>query len=213
MAIKSPRISWLAKKVRGKKILDIGFIADEGKVPEAHIAIRANNPNAHIVGLDSNERKVKEYNFPNSVVADARKIPFPDAGFDAVVMAEVIEHIIEPYPILREIARVLEPEGRFYLTTVNPYAFFSFLKYWVFQRKVFKKDHYRSFLGNYDHKIFWEPMSLCNILETLHLEVIELTTKNLGVPYLPNLFNKILDINIWPLNKMGGYYCLIAVKK
>jgi 2-polyprenyl-3-methyl-5-hydroxy-6-metoxy-1,4-benzoquinol methylase len=55
-------------------------------------------------------------------VASAHKLPFDEASFDTVVMWEVLEHIpagTEPQAF-REIARVLRPGGRLYLST--PYA-------------------------------------------------------------------------------------------
>jgi SAM-dependent methyltransferase len=46
--------------------------------------------------------------------------PLPDAGFDAVVMTEVYEHLRE-YPVrsLVEVRRILRPGGRLYFTTPN----------------------------------------------------------------------------------------------
>ena len=41
--------------------------------------------------------------------ADA--LPFPDGSFDCVVMDNVLEHILEPAPLLAEISRVLDPKG------------------------------------------------------------------------------------------------------
>ena len=41
----------------------------------------------------------------------------PDAHFDRVVCAEVIEHASEPDALLRDIARVLKPGGRLVVTT------------------------------------------------------------------------------------------------
>lgn len=212
MKIKSERLRWIDKKVRGKKILDIGFVANENINPDAHIIIRKNNPESLVVGLDTNEKKVKEYGFPDSVVAAAEKIPFENGYFSDVVMGEVIEHVIEPYPILKEIARVLETGGNFYLTTPNPYSPAGWLKHWLFSRKPYGRKNYRDFLGYIDHKIFWEPLSLCNILNTLGLEVSEITTTNPDVPYLSGFIN-FSTIDIWPLNRFGSYYCLIAKKK
>ena len=41
--------------------------------------------------------------------ADARRLPFPDATFDLVVSAHMLEHLDEPEAALREMARVLRP--------------------------------------------------------------------------------------------------------
>jgi SAM-dependent methyltransferase len=43
--------------------------------------------------------------------ADGRKLPFADASVDYVVMNQVLEHVDERQPLLREVARVLKPDG------------------------------------------------------------------------------------------------------
>jgi ubiquinone/menaquinone biosynthesis C-methylase UbiE len=46
-------------------------------------------------------------------------LPFEDTSFDYVVMLEVIEHLQNPYFVLREISRVLKKEGILLLSTPN----------------------------------------------------------------------------------------------
>jgi SAM-dependent methyltransferase len=45
------------------------------------------------------------------VAGDATSMPFPDGSFDAVIAAEVLEHIPADQAAMREIARVLRPGG------------------------------------------------------------------------------------------------------
>lgn len=43
---------------------------------------------------------------------EADRLPFPDGGFDGVVLDNVLEHLTAPEPLLGEIRRVLVPNGR-----------------------------------------------------------------------------------------------------
>jgi SAM-dependent methyltransferase len=50
-------------------------------------------------------------------VADAHRLPLPDASFDAVIIQAVLEHVLEPVQVVAEIHRVLRPEGMVYAET------------------------------------------------------------------------------------------------
>ena len=51
--------------------------------------------------------------------ADAQRIPLPAASMDTVICCETLEHVHRPRRALAEIARVLRPGGRLFLTTPN----------------------------------------------------------------------------------------------
>lgn len=46
-------------------------------------------------------------------------LPFADSAFDLVITSETIEHVENPRAFLRELRRVLRPNGRLVLTTPN----------------------------------------------------------------------------------------------
>ncbi|MFG1877556.1 class I SAM-dependent methyltransferase [Sphaerisporangium sp. NPDC049003] len=51
-----------------------------------------------------------------TVTGDALAMPFPDASFDRVIAAEVLEHIPDDMAAMRELHRVLKPGGRAAIT-------------------------------------------------------------------------------------------------
>ncbi len=52
-------------------------------------------------------------------VGDIQAIEYRDAEFDTVVSCETIEHVPDPRRAVAELARVLKPRGRLFLTTPN----------------------------------------------------------------------------------------------
>jgi SAM-dependent methyltransferase len=46
------------------------------------------------------------------VAADGARLPFDSAAFDLVTTAQVLHHVPEPLPLLREMRRVMKPGGR-----------------------------------------------------------------------------------------------------
>jgi SAM-dependent methyltransferase len=50
-------------------------------------------------------------------IVDAQAIPFADASFDAVIANHMLYHIPDLHRALREVRRVLRPDGRFYAAT------------------------------------------------------------------------------------------------
>ncbi len=52
-------------------------------------------------------------------VADIQAIAHPEASFDTVISCETVEHVPAPRRAISELARVLRPGGRLFLTTPN----------------------------------------------------------------------------------------------
>ena len=69
--------------------------------------------------LVSGERKSEDLKFDHFNIEQDR-FPYPDDQFDLVIFAEIIEHLLDdPCSVLREIKRVLKPNGTLILTTPN----------------------------------------------------------------------------------------------
>lgn len=84
------------------------------------------------------EGELVKYLQPIDHVCDIANIPLPDASFDAILCAEVLEHVVEPVAVVREFSRLLKPGGQLWLTTphgsglhMEPYHFNCGLtEYW-----------------------------------------------------------------------------------
>lgn len=64
------------------------------------------------VGLQMGEWKYPQLD----IVSDITAIPEPDGAFDAIMCIEVLEHVPNPILALRELARLLKPNGILILT-------------------------------------------------------------------------------------------------
>lgn len=109
----------------GQRVLDMGCGAGRH-------AFEMYRRGADVVALDQDADEVAavaelftamrdQGEVPAGAEAEARTgnalaLPFPDGEFDAVVAAEVLEHIPDDIGALHELARVLRPGGRIALT-------------------------------------------------------------------------------------------------
>jgi SAM-dependent methyltransferase len=208
----SRRPAWVLKQTKGKKrILDIGFLGEIAHDSSLHKKIREQNPNAYVAGLDTNKEALANCPFENCFHGSFLEMPFENDSFDTVILCEVIEHVPDSLQGFAEISRILKPGGELILTTPSAYGFFRWLKHWILTSKPTSRPNYRNFLGDHDHKLFWEPLSLCNLLAMNNLEVTKLTTRNLSLPYLPHSWRNPA-LHFWPFTRMGTYLCIVARK-
>jgi SAM-dependent methyltransferase len=217
--IRSPRAVWVEEQIRSKytssRILDVGFIG-ACQEPFLHLGFRKENANAKIVGVDINLDGLLKWKLPNSLAADGGYLPFKVGSFDVVLCLEVFEHLYCPIPFVKEFWRILRPDGFLVLTTPNAWSWWNFLRHWMIgslhsrvQRQV-----YRHYLGDSDHKQFYDPLSLMNLLDDAGFETTQVITKNQAIPVLGKFIKKLglLDWQFYPMSRVGGYICLTAKK-
>jgi SAM-dependent methyltransferase len=86
------------------RLLDIGC----GNSPFRHLLDPART---QYQGIDVEVASSFGYKNPDTIYYDGKVIPFPDDSFDAVLCTEVLEHVPDHGPFVREMHRVLKPGG------------------------------------------------------------------------------------------------------
>jgi 2-polyprenyl-3-methyl-5-hydroxy-6-metoxy-1,4-benzoquinol methylase len=212
-------VAWVETQVCQRypkaRILDVGFVGDYHE-PFLHLTLRRKNPHAQIVGIDSNLKGVAKWRLHNTFVADVRLLPFKASSFDAVLCLEVLEHLHCSVRVLIECWHVLRPGGVLIITTPNAWSCWNTLRHWMLGSLASRahRNVYRHYLGDEDHKQFYDPLSLMNLLDDAGFEVIVIETKNHAIPLLRRWFRSfdLLDWQFYPMDRMGHYLCLIAKK-
>ena len=98
---------------------------------------RSFDPDIQWVGVDiaaSREVRQRTRDDARFVTYDGTRLPFDDRSFDLVYSRQVLEHIQAPLKHLREVARVLRPNGAFIGSTsqLEPYHSRSYWNYTAF---------------------------------------------------------------------------------
>lgn len=217
--VRSPRVKWVEEQIRKRYatglILDVGFVGSYEE-PFLHLSLREKNPAVRFIGVDINLQSVLKHRLSDTLVGDGQKLPFQDCIFDAILCLEVLEHIHCPEKILKEFYRVLHPEGELIITTPNAFAWWNVIRYWLLGslKSRTQRAVYKGYLGAPDHIRFYDPLSLMNILQENGFETVEISTKNHAIPLFRRWIRwlRLLDLEFWPMNRLGHYICLIARK-
>lgn len=116
------RLSWFDRQIdwAGREVLDLGCAG--GFMAEA-----LDDRGARVTGIDPAAEAIAAARAHaaqtgRSIAYDigvGETLPYGDAGFDAVVCVDVLEHVADLDRVLAEVARVLRPGGLFLFDTIN----------------------------------------------------------------------------------------------
>ena len=122
----NPLFRYIENK-RIKKLIELAEIKAADKVLEVgcgagHILERI--PEGKLYGIDISEIQIKRAKERLGDKAELKKspgeqIPFEDKFFDKMLCSEVIEHVLDPVPLLKEMKRVLKDDGVLSLSIPN----------------------------------------------------------------------------------------------
>lgn len=129
-------------------------VLDVGCGDASHLMM-VNNETTTLAGIDPDIQSIEEAkkNFPNGIfkVGYAEKLPFQDNTFDCVLFSDVIEHVSDDRKSLKEICRVLKPNGKLLLTTPHLGLFFLLdpLNYSYFISKLLRRNPKKPYHRHY----------------------------------------------------------------
>ena len=209
----------LEKHVRGAAVLDAG--CGDGGTYGTWLASVARS----YAGVDISARAVERARargLAAQEIDELAALPFPDASFDAVVCVEVLEHLLFPMEAVRELGRVLRPDGVFIATVPNMAYWRRRLDIAVFgqfhplgtaegARRPWQDPHLRFFTRRSFRRLFVEAGFACRVVGVNGSLFGDLPFlgRRFGSAQLSRPFDW-LEI-LWPA-LFGSNLCAIAVK-
>ena len=140
---------WVAKRTPPGRILEIGFGAGR------HALFHSGRWENYIASEFSAAHLKSQHwtGFKGSILrCDARKLPFADGLFDAVISIYNLEHIPDLQSVFREVHRVLAPAGKFLIALPCEGGFL-----WNIGRELTSRRTFQRKYGiNYDKVIAYE---------------------------------------------------------
>lgn len=109
----------------GYHLVRIGCLSREVNLANCTINHRIDVVNEHCV------REQAEHT-PSQVIADSHELPFSEGGIDAVILAHELDFSRDPHQILREVDRVLIPNGHVVIVGFNPFSLAGIFRFLPF---------------------------------------------------------------------------------
>lgn len=103
---------------------------------------------------------------------------YPSRFFDVIYCSEVIEHMVDPCSLVREVSRILRPGGLLYLTTPN---------YGSLTRRLLGAK-WRA-IGR-EHICYFTPKVLAGMLKGSNFRKVETSTRNIDPHEIRKLFGR-----------------------
>jgi 2-polyprenyl-6-hydroxyphenyl methylase / 3-demethylubiquinone-9 3-methyltransferase len=168
-AINRPRVDFYLKALgdlEGRLVLDAGC---GGGLVARELAAAG----AEVVGVDRSHGSLevarRAVGLPfRPAQGRLEHLPFVDGAFDAVVAADVLEHLPDLPAAVAELARVLAPGGSFLFDTVNR-------TFWSWFTGVFGLEQVLRMVprGTHDWRLFIRPGELDRLLRGAAMEPVE----------------------------------------
>jgi len=179
-------------KLFGYHLLQIGNVGYGGLVDSSRIMHRC------ILSLSANVID-KPY---TSLYGSAEALPFANESLDVVVLPHVLEFEENPHEILREVERVLIPEGYIVIVGFNP------LSFWGLWRWLFARRDAAPWCGR-----FLSQLRVKDWLALLGFELKNYKSFFFALPFSNNKISFLKKIKIGVAGNFGAVYVLVAKKR
>jgi ubiquinone/menaquinone biosynthesis C-methylase UbiE len=178
-ANESTRAAWVRQALQslpgGWRLLDAGAGEQQFRPSCGHLEYVSQDFAQYVPAGESTGLQMPQWDYGKlDIISDIAAIPRPDASFDAVLCTEVLEHIPDPLPAIREFSRLLRPGGMLILTV--PFCSITHFA-----------PHY---YANGFSRFFYEKH-----LPEHHFEIVELTPNGNYFEYLAQEIRRISQIS------------------
>ncbi len=141
--------------------------------------------------------------FPVHAVLEPSALPFAESSLDLLVLPHTLETTSDPHGALREVARVLVPEGRVVIFGINPASWWGIQS--VFTPRGNRLPDVRSAIG------YWRLRDWLRLL-ALDVQAVEFGCHRPAVQsaqwHQRWRWMDALGERAWPI--LGGVYCVVA---
>ena len=201
------------RDLAGRRILEIGcgrggfsyWLASQTPRPAGIVAADFSNTAVSKADTFARARGIPGITW---LVGDIESIPHAADSFDVVVSCETIEHVPHPRLALRELARVLRPGGRLYLTCPNYFSLVGWHRIYLwFCRRPFSEE------GQPINHFLMLPQTRAWVAQTgLRVLTVDAAGFYLPFPGRPLKEVALLGRPKW-LMRWFGYHSLVVAEK
>lgn len=178
-------VSKTEKPLNGKRILEIGCA-------KGYFLKCAKELGADVYGIELNAPNIaiaRKFLGDNIYSQDIFELNLPSESFDVIYTRDVIEHISEPLPFLKELSRIMKPGALIFTETHNIDSLIH---------RIVKGKH--TCIFGFEHPVHWSPKTLSTALKKSGIQSKEVIFESLDFRIMDiiNYFRQSTFTTIFP---------------